>query len=149
MEQQIKLKSDEVNSGTDVKFNGSTLTYAWRNTTRATPLTSKFDIAEAQITGYENPRITITGFIDTDSDEENIVTQSLLQDFAKVKYDGTDAKSIYLSVSTGRNSTFIKDYTHTNNYIKVVIENFNLTIDAADSDFGHLWRYTINLVETK
>ena len=149
MAQDVQLICPNVNSGTAVVFQGATLNYAWQNLTRTTPLTGQFTIAETQVSGYENPKIVITGFIDTNQSTTNIVTQSLLQDFASVAYQSGDSDThITLSVSTGSTNTFLKDYNHSNDSVRVVVENFNLTLDAADADLGHLWRYSLTLVET-
>lgn len=153
MAQDIQLINPQVNGGVAVTFQGATLNYVWKSLTRATPLTNKFDINEAQISGFENPRITVTGFIDTNDNSANVVTQSLLQDFASNKYDGdtnaTTGTATRLSVSTGTSNTYLKNYDNSADDVIVIVDSFNMTVDASDSDLGHFWRYTLTLIETK
>lgn len=149
MAQQIMLTNPLVNGGIAVEFNGATLQYVWKSLTRADPLTNSFTVNEAQTAGFENPRMSITGFVNTDDSGINIVTQSLLQDFASVPYDGTSATATTLSVSTGITNTFVKNYNNTNDNVRVIIDSFNMTVDAADSKLGHFWRYSLQLIETK
>ena len=149
MATDVILTCPNVNSGNPVSFKGATITYGWKNLTRVTPLTNQFSLSEAQITGFENPKITVTGFIDTNDTTANVVTQPLLIAFSKIPYDGTVPNTISFSVSTGNKSVYLRNTDDDANSIKVMVESFNLNIDAGDSDLGYLWRYTLQLVETK
>ena len=148
MASDVTLTCPNVNSGTAVSFQGATISYAWKNLTRTTPLTNQFTLGETQMAGYENPKIVVKGYIDTNQSTSNVVTQSLLLDFAKIPYDATASNSITFSVSTGSTSAYLRNAANTANSLKVVIENFNIDIDAGDAELGHLWNYTMTLVET-
>lgn len=149
MSSDIMLTCNNVNSGNTVRLKGALLTYTWNNLTRTTPLTGQFTLAETQVTGFENPKLVVSGYIDTNDLDSNIINQSLLQDFAKIEYQSADIDTaIYLTVSTGIVPTWLKNYNHSEDFVKVVIENFNMTVDAGDSEEGHFWRYTLTLVET-
>ena len=148
MATDIYLTNTNINSGNAVYLRGASVKYSWKNLTRTTPLTNQFTLSESQITGFENPRIIISGFIDTNSTDTDVITQELLIQFAKIQYDATTANSIYLTIESGTKPTYLKNADLDGNSIKVIIEDFNIDFSASDSNEGHLWRYTLTLVET-
>lgn len=148
MVSDVLLACPSINSGTAVIFRGATVKYAWKNLTRTTPLTNQFSIAETQMAGFENPKIIVTGYIDTNKYPAIAVTQPYLIQFASLAYDNTAATTILFSVSTGTSNVYLRNWDNSSNAIQVVIENFSVDIDAGDSNYGHLWRYTMTLVET-
>lgn len=160
MADDIKLRHGDgtenvsfINGGRPIIMRGARLSYAFKPLTRVTPNTNAFALTEAQITGYENPKIIVTGYIDTNDTTSDIITQSLLLQLSKNEYDGTDSKQITLTVNTGDNPTYLigtesSTSQATSQSIKVIIESFNLNIDPSDNDLGYLWTYTLNLVET-
>ena len=92
-----------VNSGTAVTLHNVKFTYTWKNLINADPVpqkqlssTRKFGIAEVDVAGFENPRIIIEGVINVDNIEANEITVPLIQDFCKIKFDGTITTAIIL-----------------------------------------------------
>jgi len=147
MAQDIILTGDFL-STTTVYCRGATVKYGFKPLTRTTPLTNSFGLAETMMAGYENPKIIITGYIDTNSMPSGTISQKLLLEMAKNHYDGTEANSLYLSVKTGKSDEPLYATDTTTDTVKVVVENFDISIDTKDSDLAHFWRYTLSLVET-
>tara|TARA_Y100000310_G_C20685829_1_gene818905 strand:+ start:1635 stop:2078 length:444 start_codon:yes stop_codon:yes gene_type:complete len=143
----ITLANPTVNSGTTVSLKGATVNYAWKNLTRNTPVPGKNAIIESQYNGFENPKITITGYIDVDNTSANEITQELLQNFASVQYDGTSGTVTTLVIPTGDTPTYLKDSTGLVDSLKVVIESFSIRL-GMDSSNAHFWAYNLLLVET-
>jgi len=153
MADDIKLKNTNINSGNEVSLLGAKLTYSYNNLTRSAPLVNKFELVETQYAGFENPKINISGFIDTNSTDTNLISQKYLIDFAKIKYDNTTPNTLYLKVNTGDKPTYLigaesTTAATTSQYVKVVINDFKIDIDAKDSDVAYLWRYSLTLTET-
>ena len=148
MAQDITLTHPTINSGTAIIMKGASLKYGTKTLNRTTPLTGSFSLAETQVSGFENPKLVLTGFIDTNDTSSNIITQSLMLQLLQNRYDGTSATTISLVCVTGNTDTYLLASDYTTQSIKVVIESFDISIDPSDSDLGHLWTYTLNLVET-
>ena len=144
-----------VNSGTAVILQNSKVTYGWKNLNEVKPIPGKFDIVENNNNGFENPKITISGYFDDiESPASNELTQKLLIDFATLQSTG----AISLSVPVGAGSTYLggrpsggyaNDGTNTlQNTISVVIDSFIINVDGTSSDRGTFWSYSITLHET-
>ena len=150
----ITLQSTGINSGTTVTLNGASVKYAFKPLTRTTPYATSFTLSESQISGFENPKIIVTGYIDVNNIPTNGITMPLLRDFALNRYDGTEAKSIYLKIKSGRINpkylvgTASSTSWSTDQTIKVIVESFDISMASSDSDYAHFWTYTLNLVET-
>ena len=150
---QITLQSNNINGSTAVVLNGANATYTFKPLTRTAPLATAFTLSEAQVSGYENPRIVIRGYIDTNNIPTNGITMPLLRDFAKVNYDGTNNTAIYLTLFAGKAPVYAVGAESTTAWtssqtIKVIVESFNISMDNSDSDLAHFWTYSLNLVET-
>lgn len=151
----ITLQNNNINGGVPIKMNGAEVTYAFKPLTRTVPLATSFDLSETQVSGYENPRLVISGYIDTENIPANGITMPLLRDLAKVEYDGSEETSVYLNISVGSiNKKYLigaKSETDwdTDQNIKVIIESFNIKMASSESRYAYFWNYSINLVETK
>jgi hypothetical protein len=147
MAQDIIL-SGEFLSPSTIYCRGASLTYGFKPLTRTTPLVNSFKLAETMVTGFENPKIVLSGYIDTNNLKSSTIQHSSLLSIAKNEYDGTEEKSLYLTVVTGKNDAPLYATDATTSTIKVAVESFDIVIDTKDSDLAHFWRYTLNLVET-
>lgn len=149
----IYLTNPTINSGNPVYLKGASLTYAFKPLTRVDPLANAFDIGEVQIAGWENPKVIIRGYINVNQLDSSTIQQSSLLAFAKNQYDGTAGTATSLLVKSGTESSTWNGYLYANDAttstIRVSVESFDISVDAGDSDEGHLWDYTLNLVETK
>jgi len=85
MAQEATLQHPSVNGGTAVKLNLAHWTFSWKNLVRTNPIDAKYDIAEVDYTGFENPRIVIRGVIDADTADTDVITQTLLVDFVTLR----------------------------------------------------------------
>lgn len=148
MGQDITLSANFL-SPTTIYLKGATLTYTFKHNIRADPTVNNSDIVEVQTAGYENPRIVITGFIDTNNLSSSDIQHKHLLSLAKQDYDGTSSTEITLTVRTGDSDEPLYASDGTTNTINVVVESFTLRLSAQDSKYGHLWQYTLNLIETK
>ena len=146
-----------VNSGTAVTLHNVKFTYTWKNLINADPVpqkqlssTRKFGIAEVDVAGFENPRIIIEGVINVDNIEANEITVPLIQDFCKIKFDGTITTAIKVIIKSGAGDTHVSlpDYKGGTSQIYCLVESFTVDPDQG-SQMLHIWRYTINLVETQ
>lgn len=154
-----------VNGGTAVDLLVDSIgPYIWKNNISLKPVPGRFSIAndattgltEIDVLGHENPRITISGSINVDDIGSNEMTPDLLKAFARIQFTGTKgdvtgnttgAIKVTIRTGLGATDTFIKDQSDTNSYFYAIIDSFTLTPDQG-SDTQHLWRYTINLIET-
>ena len=59
----VKLQHADVNSGTAVEMNISTVSYSWKNTTKTEPAAGQFDTVESEYAGFENPVILTTSLL--------------------------------------------------------------------------------------
>jgi len=145
----IYLINPSINSGSAVYLRGVNLTYGFKPLTRTTPLNNTFALSETQITGFENPRISIKGVIDTNNLSSSTIQHTSLLSFAKNEYDGTESTTTRLYVTTGNNDSPLYATDVSTSSIKVIVESFNLNLDTQDSDLAHLWSYDLTLVETR
>jgi len=146
MAQDIELTSDLLTPNT-ISLRGASLKYAFKPLTKTNPLTNSFEIAETQTNGFENPKIIIHGYIDTNNLTDDLVQQKHLLALAKNEYDGTESTSIYLTVKTGKEDEALLAMNGTTETIKVCVEAFDIGIDT-ESDLAHFWVYQLTLVET-
>lgn len=146
---QITLQCSTVNSGTTVTLPGAVVTYNWGNLTNSIPIPGKFDIAEVDVGGFENPKIKINGVIDVGDIASNSLSQTHLRNFAKVQFDGTTSTAIKLTVASGGSGTdvYLKDSTDTDDFIYVIVESFDITFNSNVSG-ERKWNYNVNLIET-
>jgi len=146
----VTMLNPSVNSGTAVILGAVSVNYAWKCLTNSTPIPGKYAIVETNVGGFENPRITIRGTIDAGDIQSNYITQSLLIDFAKLNFVGTTATAIKLVVKAGADGStglYLRNSTDTQNYLYVIIENFNISLDTGSVD-ERRWNFTIQCVET-
>ena len=162
---QITIQHADVNSNTPVVLPASVATYTWSSLTNSTPIPGKWDIAETDVGGFENPKIVVRGTIDVGDPQSNWLTHSLLMDFAQVQFDGTSAKAIKLTIATGADGTtneYLKGAPAPNpttgrqysiggtylDYIYVIISGFTITLSSNVED-ERKWDYNITFNETK
>jgi len=154
MVNNITMTHASVNSGTAVILEGAKVNYAWKNITSVDPITGKYDIVEAEYSGFENPRVVIAGHMDVDDMLSSGITQELLTEFATLR----STTAISLSVPSGATPTYLKgrptagyetdgDMTMLNT-ISVRIESFSIGLDGFNSDKGRSWTYQITCHET-
>lgn len=151
----MTLTHTNVNSGTPVYLFGADIKYIWKNLIRADAMQGLHDISEVEYAGFENPIIMITGVIDVNSSQSNIITQSLLMDFAQC-CDGTNNLVLTVYTEGEGTGTYLKGrptagYSVGGTYIdnlKVVIKDFSISFGVPESKEGRIWNYTIELVET-
>ena len=164
------FEHDSVNSGTAVQLHLThTGPYSWKNIVDVKPVPGKDSLAaadsptanefrslvEADHQGYENPVIRIEGAIEHNaSPDTNEMTLDFLQQFARLKFDGTKGDTnvkgaIKVTIPFGVKATdaYIKDHTGTNSYFYALIKDYSWDTDQS-SDGHHFIRYNITLVET-
>lgn len=152
----ITLQQLNVNGNVAVECKGATVKYTWKNIVRNDAILGKSDIAEVEYGGFQNPIIIITGVIDVDDDSANMMTQSLLFDFAQC-VDGTN--NLVLTVTSSGESgtgTHLKGrpaagYSVGGSYtdsLNIVIKVFSMNFGAISSREGRIWSYSIECVET-
>lgn len=146
----VTLKAASVNSGTAVDLNASSVMYAWNNNVRIDPISSSYDITEAEHRGWENPSFTINGTINSEAGSDE-VTEILLKEFAKIKNEQVTLKVIY--GTTGSEKTFTNSAGSTTTGVEtgvgVIIENFNIDISPRSVLNAHLLNFTLQVREDK
>jgi len=149
------LQHTLVNSGTAVILQNSKVNYGLKKIFKVPPIPGKYDIAEAEYSGFENPKITITGHFDVNDIDSNELTQELLTELFMLK----STTPLVLSVPTGTSAspTYLKgrpsggyetdgDMTMQNT-INVIITSISFGLSSS-SDEGHFWNYNISLTES-
>jgi len=82
---EITLTNPTINNGVAVTLNGANnVQYSWKNLVRADPAPQKFDTVEADVSGFENPIITIEGGFDVDDLDSSELNMTFLLSFAKI-----------------------------------------------------------------
>ena len=146
---EITLTQGSVNGGTAVTIpGGATVTYGWTNLINATPITQNFStIVQADVNGWENPAIVISGFFDVDNFDANEIRHDHLINFARIKYDGTNAINLVVPTGNGTSQTNLLANDALTTTLSVIVESFDVTI-STDSEQGHIWTFTLVLRET-
>lgn len=152
----VTLQHTDVNSGTAVNMNVHSVSYGWKNMASVSPIQGKFDIATADFVGFENPVMTITGTIDVDDGTSNMVTQSLLMDFAQADLSSGDLTLTVTAAGEGGTGTYLKGRPSTGysvggtytNSLKVQVLGFSINFGVPESREGRIWNYNLELVET-
>ncbi len=139
---EATLTNSQVNSGTAVKLNQISYTYSWGDLAGSEPVPGKFDKSKADMRGWENPTITITGAINVDDADSNTITMDLLIDFAKEKTADTT-----LLIYLGATPYVLRDGDKGSSGINVQIINFTLKGDTNTKD-GHIIEYDLQVQET-
>ena len=133
---------------------GAKLSYALKQLTKTDSLANSFSLAEAQTSGIENPKLVLTGYIDTNNLTSNSIKQTDILKLLKTPYDGTSDTEIRIYVETGKgttvgtNKTYLYGFDGTTTYVKVIIDSVDVSIDPSNSAYGHVWVYNINMTET-
>lgn len=149
----VTLQHDSVNSGTAIVLENTTVKFSWKNLNEVKPILGKYDIVENEYGGFENPKLTLSGFIDVDNIPSNGLTQELTTELATLR----SVTPLVLTVTTGTSATALKgrptggyetdgDMTLANT-INVVIDSFDLSISAKNADLAHFWDFSIQLHE--
>ena len=150
-----------VNGGVAVKLYDSQVTFDYKRNVSGEPVPGKqtsnrYEIVTLNRCGISNPAITITGSIDIEITETDMITEKLLKDFWRDVTGDT-----YLTIGAGNIGTEespsvvgISNYkgtydtnAGTANNIKIEITGVNFTITAA-TERGHFISYTINATES-
>jgi len=153
---EATLTNALVNGGTAVKLNAYRIRYGWKNLGKIEPIAGKYDIAEGNFLGFENPVIEVEGIIDVDNlpspntGSNAVITQEYLIDFCLAKEADT-----YFSVKTGQNNVALKGRPSSGysvggtmtDTVKVMIESFDLSFSARESREGYIWRYRLVMRE--
>ena len=144
----VSMLQASVASGATVTLSGVSVNYIWKNLTNSEPIPGKFDTGEVDVAGFENPMIRLSGLIDVNTDS---TTAGYIKAFAKIKFDGTSSGNggaIKLIVGAGSTPEYLKGASDSNDYIWVVIKNFNITFNTSDSSDGQKWSWNMDVVET-
>lgn len=156
MSDDIILQSQAIDSDKQYKCAGAKVSYQFNHITKTSALTNSNSLATSQTAGFQNPKIVITGYINTNDTSGSYLTQRELLMFAQQNYDNSDSTAIYLRVNAGEQPVYLisSENPESNNIttdqkVKVVVESFNMRIDASESKSAHFWNYSITLVETK
>ena len=151
-----------VNSGNPVWLVDARLTKQWQNDNKYDPVPGKFDVVEGRQLSFENPKITVEGFIDihntsgthTINGDANCskVNENLLIQLSALKQLSNsylELKGWYGTNSTstlGRNTT--SGYpTVTTTGVRVMVDGYSLDIPS-DSEDNHMWSFSMTLTET-
>jgi hypothetical protein len=147
----ITITNPGVNGGTAIEFHNSKVSYSWKNLLKVTPSPQKFDTIQGDLSGWENPRIVIEGFFDIDDLDTNEVRQAHLINLAKVQYTGSTATTSTLAVYAGNSATEtnLLAADASTSTVKVLVDSFSIDFDAVSSEKGHIWRFTLSLIETQ
>jgi len=141
----VTLYNVSVNGGVIFTISGTKVDYVWKNLTNYKPIPGKFGISEVDNAGFENPKITLSGVIDSNADS---TTLGILKGFAKLQFDGTSATAVKVAMASGESDYLIQDASDTNNYLYCVIESFNFGFDTTVRE-GAKILYQIFLRETE
>lgn len=151
----VKLQHPQVNGGTAVVAYSTKVDFSWKNMSDVNPIEASYDIVESNYSGFENPKIVISGRLDVDNLGSNEISQKYLVDFSTLR----STTPITLTVETGNNSTALQGRPSSgyntsganslSNSLKIQIDSFDVSIKGSDSDLGHNWSWTINAHETK
>jgi len=141
----VKLYNVSVNGGVIFTISGTKVSYVWKNITNYKPVPGKFDVSEVDVAGFENPKISLSGVIDSNADS---TTMGILKSFAKLQFDGTTTTAIKLTLASGTDDVLIKDSSDTNEYIYCIIESFNFDFDTSVKE-GAKILYQLVLRETE
>jgi hypothetical protein len=136
------IQSTAVNSGTAVTLSCVNLRYVWKGLVNHNPSPGSFQTKEADVAGFENPLIRMSGVIDLG---EDTTTLEHIKSFARLQFDGTTATAIKLTITAGTYT--LKDYQDSNSFIYVVIKNFDFSIQG-DIQNERKLIYNIDFVET-
>ncbi len=139
---EATLTNSQVNSGTTVKLNQITYTYSWKNLAGAEPVPGKYGKTSADMRGWENPIITLSGVINVDDADSNTMTMDLLIDFAKERTADTT-----LLIYLGATPYVLRDEDKGSSGISVQVINFTLKGDTNTKD-GHIIEYDLAVQET-
>jgi len=129
-----RLSSSEVTSSA-IYLRGAEITFKWNNLIEPNVIPSLIDTSsdaqtEAHYMGWQNPSYTIRGLIDETGDSSNVLTLSLLKQFAQV------TSSLYLY-----DDVFAPTGT------QIIIKDF--TIPRVATYKTKIYDYTINALTTK
>ena len=120
-------------------------------------------LAEVQTQGVENPRyslqgVHLAGYGETTTKTYNLVTSTFdntsimtwadLQVLAKVQYTGANQPILRLAYGAVNALIPLSGYAGTTT-IPVILESFNLNLDARDSKDAYRPSLTMNLIETE
>ncbi len=153
MVNNITLTHSSVNGGTSVILQNSRVGLSLKKSTKTPPIPGKYDITHTEYGGFENPKISISGFFDVEDIDSNEANQELLTEFLMLQ----STTPITLSVPTGSSPIYLKgrptggyetDGNMTmSNSIKVSIETLDISLDST-SEKGIFWMYRMSLTET-
>ena len=142
----ITIQNPTVNSGTALTINGVSFSYTWKVLNNVKPVPGKYATVEADVSGFENPMLNISGVIDIAQDQ---TTDRLLKLFGRVKFDGTSATATKLTISLGVDVThYIQDYDGSNDFLYVIIDNIVFNVSQAEAKEGERLNFTMTLKET-
>lgn len=156
---QITLQHSSVNSNIAVTLPSAAVQYTWGALSNTTPIPGKWDIAETDVGGFENPKIVIRGTMDIGDIPTNSLTQSLLMDFAQILFTGSSATAIKLTIASGGDGltdVYLKGRPSAGYsiggtylaYLYVTIDGFSISFDSNIRN-ERKWDYQITFTETK
>lgn len=156
---KITLQHAQINSGTAVSLDATTLALGWKNLLKYDPIPGKYDIVEVGFAGFENPTITVAGVIDlwttpakthsTNTGATAVLDQEYLKDFAVIRdsITLTVPPSGTGSILYGRPTAgYATGSTMVGSFL-VRINDFSMTPNSS-SQSNYMIPYSITFVET-
>lgn len=146
----VQLTHPDINSGSPVRVLCDKVTVTGSRNSQKNPNANPansglFELVEVQTQSVENPSLTISGIHYTGT--SGTLTWDDVIILYETPYDGTASTTTTLNVTYG-DSTALKLLAGTSD-IKVVLDTFNLPIDARDTDKAKLPIGTLTFIETK
>jgi len=163
----VTISNPTVAAGATLELNAREVEYNWSGLHNANPVPGKADIVETDVSGWENPVITIRGVIDVDllklqstnpSTSNTLITPAHLYALARVDFDGTTSSVCTLTVRSGgktldpstgtvvaQTNLYASDGTTTT--IKCLLKDFDVVLKV-DNEEAKIWEYSLTLFET-
>lgn len=148
--------NNEVNGGTAVELNCTSIKYVWKTFTVVPQTPGKEPSATTQsgmlptgsYLGFDAPMITVSGVVDLTDSGSNRITLKLLQQFAKSGNILTLTDKYDSSVPTYRISGLTGTFpSETITTIRCMVDNFSVDTSTGDDREGRVLKYNLVLKE--
>jgi len=154
----IQIKNTSLNSGTYVDMGAVMFTPVYKRLTESKPIrgqntVSDYAIATGDNLGVEQPKLTLTGYIDTRDFVDNAAlhaTTSITEmtlGYLKALWRVSGTSQTYLKIYFGEGGNYtLKNFDGTSDEIEVLVDTVS-PIPMQDSDVLHLIKYSITFTE--
>jgi hypothetical protein len=143
----IKLKHPSITHNLDtagfVTLMGAKVNYSGKKNNSAEPNANGNDIVEVQTQSYDNPRLIISNIKLHDTTYLNIKDIYALY---KSRYDGSNP--IELKIAYGYDDIVFPGLLQDTS-VWVILDNFNIDLDARNSDQAYMPIASLSFIETK